>query len=682
MSTFNCTKGDFIIPYIERGRTLESLSIVLQQTLNVSENILCFVIGDIQRNILPSFNKRWAQASRKKDEFIRNNTSWLESGYSVQFPESEAHSLPSTSGKRGRPCIAYGDSSESTKKRKNTLLLEEYGFEHICNAFLQGLRALGEYAEAHLVEELRNSESEKKKVFSTMWKESNQMKILSDTEALSAFIDLDLTKAQYMYLRNLTNERKCTMFPPYYKIQEIKQTCYPPSSTIEITNTYAKVINIQDLLDHTVARILKINPVFLEQHRNLILYCKWGCDGSSGQSQYKQKLPEESETISDANLFVTSLVPIRLIDDLSQAIIWQNPVPSSVRYCRPISIEFCKETPEKTKAVVDEITRQIESLRPSLINKDGVAVNVKHELFLTMIDGKVAQVLTETPSGSTCTICGATPRLMNDLLKVTARPENESAYQYGLSTLHAWIRCMEMVLHICYNLDFKTWSATTEEKKKLKKEKKEFVQKRFREELGLIIDKPRQLSGNSSDGNTARRFFYNYTCSANITGVDETLIKRLYIILQALSSGMMIDPEKFGVYALETARIYVSNYDWYYMPSSVHKLLIHGESVIKHFSVLPIGQLSEDAQESRNKDYRNMRLHHARKCSRIATNEDVFKTLLYTSDPYVSSLRKPYVRNVKDLDEEALSLLKVVPEGDPTFTPEVILVRNSEDNNN
>jgi hypothetical protein len=47
-------------------------------------------------------------------------------------------------------------------------------------------------------------------------------------------------------------------------------------------------------------------------------------------------------------------VPIRLIDEESGAIIWQNPVPSSVRFCRPISIEFSKETPEKTKAVVDE----------------------------------------------------------------------------------------------------------------------------------------------------------------------------------------------------------------------------------------------------------------------------------------------------------------------------------------
>lgn len=668
MSSFSCIKRDFIIPYIEGGRTTESLSKVLLENLNVSENNLCFIVSDIQRHILPTFNKRWALASRKKETFLQQNSSWLDSGYSLNLPDSEQDSTPSTSGQRGRACVAYEDSAESTKKRKNTLLLQEYGFEHIKNAYLQGLRALGEYAEARLVEELRNADTPKKLDFSSKWNDSYQMKPLSEPEALSVFIDMDLTKAQYMYMRSLTNERKCCIFPSYYKIQEIKKSCYPPLTTLEITNTYGKVINIQDLLDHTVARILKIESVFQEQYRTLTLYSKWGCDGSSGQSQYKQILPEESETISDANLFITSLVPIRLVDKQSGYVVWQNPVPSSVRFCRPISIEFCKETPEKTKAVVDDITRQIEALQESLINKNGVAVNVEHKLYLTMIDGKVAQVLTDTPSGSTCTICGATPRLMNDLSKVTARPDNESAYQYGLSTLHAWIRCMEMILHISYNLSFKTWSASTEEKKRLKKEKKELVQKRFREELGLIIDRPRQVSGNTNDGNTARRFFYNSTCSAEITGVDETLIKRLYIILQVLSSGKMIDAEKFGIYAIETARIYMINYDWYYMPSSVHKILIHGENVIKNFAVLPIGQLSEDAQESRNKDYRNMRLHHARKCSRAATNEDVFKRLLCTSDPYLSSLRKPYFRTVKYLEIEALSLLKVTDESEPTFT--------------
>lgn len=141
--------------------------------------------------------------------------------------------------------------------------------------------------------------------------------------------------------------------------------------------------------------------------------------------------------------------------------------------------------------------------------------------------------------------------------------------------------------------------------------------------------------------NTARRFFQNYQCSAEITGVDEEWIKRFYVLLQVMSSGKVINATKFGQYALDTAQRYVNKYMWYYMPSSVHKVLIHGESVIRHYSVLPLGQLSEDAQESRNKDYKRFRLHHARKCSRIATNEDVLHTLLFTSDPYITSLRKP-----------------------------------------
>jgi hypothetical protein len=662
MSTFNCSKRELIVSYIEGGKTIAALSTYLTEK-QVSEDNICFIIDNIKRVIIPNFNKRWKDARRNMDHFLRSNINWLDSEYSVTIPRLEnvsSDSTPSTSsGKRGRPCVSYGDSSESSKKRKNTILLNEYGLEHILNAYLQGLRSIGEGTEAILVEELRLADAEKKVFVMNLFDNANKIKGLTDQEALSVFIDLELTKAQYLYLRNVTDERNCPLFPPYYKIQEMKKRCYPPASSIEITNTYAKILKVQDLLDHTAARILSIDAVYQNGQKHLLLYSKWGCDGSSGQSQYKQKLPEESEFISDANLFITSFVPIRLIDEESGAIIWQNPVPSSVRFCRPISIEFSKETPEKTKSVVDEIKNQIQTLLPSIINKEGVGVQVRHELFLTMIDGKVAQVLTDTPSGSTCTICGATPRQMNDLTKVTARPENENAYQYGLSTLHAWIRCMEMILHISYNLSFQTWSATSEEKKRLKQEKKTQVQKRFREELGLNIDKPRQGTGNSNDGNTARRFFYNASCSADITGVDIDLIKRLYIILQALSSGVMIDDKKFGDYALETARIYVSKYSWYYMPSSVHKILIHGESIISHFAVLPIGQLSEDAQESRNKDYKKFRLHHARKCSRIATNQDVFHTLLYTSDPYITSIRKPYEKNVKELDEDALHLLKV-----------------------
>lgn len=94
--------------------------------------------------------------------------------------------------------------------------------------------------------------------------------------------------------------------------------------------------------------------------------------------------------------------------------------------------------------------------------------------------------------------------------------------------------------------------------------------------------------------------------SATITGVNEKLITRFYAILQAILGGYKINSDKFQEYAIETARLFVKLYPWYYMPTSVHKLLIHGSKIIAH-ALLSIGQLSEDDQEARNKDIKSIR---------------------------------------------------------------------------
>jgi len=97
--------------------------------------------------------------------------------------------------------------------------------------------------------------------------------------------------------------------------------------------------------------------------------------------------------------------------------------------------------------------------------------------------------------------------------------------------------------------------------------------------------------GTTNDGNTARRFFKNAELTSAITNVDLQLIKRFGVILRTMSSGYDINLEKFEAYTLETAELYVSLYPWYYMPSSVHKILIHGTDVIRS-ALLPIGKFS------------------------------------------------------------------------------------------
>ena len=108
------------------------------------------------------------------------------------------------------------------------------------------------------------------------------------------------------------------------------------------------------------------------------------------------------------------------------------------------------------------------------------------------------------------------------------------------------------------------------------------MQTQFRIKLGLIVDRPKPGYGSSDDGNTARRFFQNAAISAEVTGVDEKLIHQFHVILQVISSGFDIDDEKFKDYCVNTAHSFVALYPWYYMPTSVHKLLIHGAEIVKY----------------------------------------------------------------------------------------------------
>jgi hypothetical protein len=95
-------------------------------------------------------------------------------------------------------------------------------------------------------------------------------------------------------------------------------------------------------------------------------------------------------------------------------------------------------------------------------------------------------------------------------------------------------------------------------------------------------------SGTTNDGNTARRFFENPSLSSAIAGIDEKPISRFGTIPLALP--LIVKP-----------LISMHDYGWYYMPASVHEILIHGAKIIEA-AILPVAQLSEEAQEACNID--------------------------------------------------------------------------------
>lgn len=173
---------------------------------------------------------------------------------------------------------------------------------------------------------------------------------------------------------------------------------------------------------------------------------------------------------------------------------------------------------------------------------------------------------------------------------------------------------MECLLHISYNLKFKKGYASGENKI-LKEKRKQEIQTALKSELSISVDFVKQGFGTTNDGNTARSFFSESDVVGRILGIDVILIRRFANILHVMSSGFEVDIDKFEVYAFETAKLYVKNYDWYKMPPAVHKVLIHGKKIMQQFN-LPIGRLSEEAQEANNKVFKSARAHNSRCCSR------------------------------------------------------------------
>lgn len=247
--------------------------------------------------------------------------------------------------------------------------------------------------------------------------------------------------------------------------------------------------------------------------------------------------------------------------------------------------EFCftKETEEVIRTEIQGIQNQINNLNPIIINK---TIKINYELSLTMIDGKICNSVTQNRSTQTCYICKAILTEMNNLDGVLGKISIAEHYKYGLSVLHAWIIFLECCLHISYRLHVKMYQVRGEAKILVQNRKQEIIS-RLRDQLEIIVDQPKPGYGSTNDRNTARTF-RNPQLTSLITGVNENLIQRFSIILQTLSCGYKLNPQRFDEYAKDTAKLYVDNYSWFYMPASVHKVLIHGSEMIKH-ALLPIG---------------------------------------------------------------------------------------------
>lgn len=348
-------------------------------------------------NFSTKIGAKWLALGKSKERFLITNKTWLDEG-DIQFTVSSLVPQPSTSSEAvtsaGRPRKDFEESSFKTKKRRVVDLVESRSASELVTAAEIAMRSAGQRKVAHVIRDIRESPDNIIKSKNTSSVNPRQ---LSSDEALAYYIDSKSTTHAYKQTRKWSIIAGHNVFPSYFSVVKSKQACYPAEEHIAITETRAE-INLQALLNKTAERLVLaqnevINSV-LPTSSKFTLVSKWGCDGSSGHSTYKQKFENSEDT--DEFLFVFSFVPLKLHD--GSKIIWQNPRPSSTMYCRPIKFIFAKETNDFTLAETSRLLEEINPLLPTLINFGDTQISVKHELLLTMTGGKVCNALTETRS--------------------------------------------------------------------------------------------------------------------------------------------------------------------------------------------------------------------------------------------------------------------------------------------
>lgn len=609
----------------------------------------------ILSKLFHAMRTKWQSVKRTEARFLAKFANWLDVSVALPMPAINKEAA----SKRDHSSSTIPSSDERTKQMKTEDSRSNDSLEVLAQAAQMSLRESETSDESGLLEEATSASSSRAgEDRRTM--EPAATRPLSGDETLSFLMEAKLTTDQYLGIRAFIMNHNCQMYPPHRRVLDAKRKCYPPATNKVINETCAEV-KLQALLDHTCKRILftqtdVIKSLAPESVARMSLFCKWGCDETFGQSVYGHGLTDEDSF--ESGIFVTSLVPMQLLstdhETKEELVIWKNPRSSSVR-CRPVKIQLLREDTEATMGEVSRMEEQIKALNAFDTVIDGKEISVSYKLAQTMIEGKASNAPSSTSSTERCHLCESTLKEFNKIEDILQKKVVEEV-RFSISVPHVWIRFFECCVQLSYRLDIKKWQARTKEDKDSVEKRKAIIHEGFDLQLGLILDHPEAEFGNSNDDYAARYFFRKALVSAEITGIDQCIITRFHAILQAISCGHTVDTEKYAKYATHTARKFAELYPWYYMPTTVHELLIHGPQIIGS-ALLPIGQMSEDAQRSLDKHIERSQEDFPLKDTRIKAMKNVFLRLMIKSDPYISSVPRIRHKKLKKLSLDAQNLL-------------------------
>lgn len=268
----------------------------------------------------------------------------------------------------GRPCLSFVESSGRSKRRKIADTLESVSSSETALLVASAKKAANLNGEKTLakilgtvLEQMENGTLEDllKKMHSPP---SPQF---TSSTALALLLETNISRDSYQLFRSTAMGIDSNLFPSYKRVQEEKKECQPDQIVATADRAH---VPWKNLIQHTIQRTLHAFPnEFEEKCANLgfaqTLTATIGCglDGSSNFLTLNQRL---NENVDDNHLIVVVMNLLAIHDELSQDVIYLNPLPQSPHSIRPQKMLAAKETKDLNKQEYETMMSEIAEIEP------------------------------------------------------------------------------------------------------------------------------------------------------------------------------------------------------------------------------------------------------------------------------------------------------------------------------
>ena len=508
-------------------------------------------------------------------------------------------------------------------------------------------------------------------------------------EGVSFMHSLVLSKEQTRRARHFLST-KGTYFPTTDAMLPVRKSLR--AETFSVLDGKGRGACYRTLVSKTVSSIIKVlkeeKVVSEEESPNMKVYLKDGGDGAGQMPSLKSKVAvDDSE-----NIFQYGIIPLKMTkvndDDVSEDVVWVNPVPNSARSLRPVYLIREKET---NKELLHEVVHKTDEARNHL-NTNGVIVDghyVKVDIKDTMKDLKFKKVICGL-GGAACLLCKSQVKdwtneekiwegfkidrsaadtkqifdsVVNEHGDIVVKPRDfdvrsgvtqeaiSDSDQHSITITHSYINGCTWFLKLLYRCytDYRKWEEKSSAFGDPVREAKEEVRDAIKEATGLKLDYVNSAGGHtgtSTTGEQARRFFSDTSrpiikelLSSRINmKYQEDMLKlheQLSIVLRIISCTRKINVPLFEQHCEETCLNIAINFPWALINHTLHGALQHSAELIEMNGGESIGWYSEEGLEANNKDIRQYLGRLSRKTCNNKQIEDVHNRLLERSDPYL-----------------------------------------------